>query len=125
MNRREFLRMRSGEHGPVAELSCARVFVHFQDLCSGFQQGTAEAGRPNDADWWEGEPAITITRSNPDVFFHSLLEAISQSEKLLVKETEWLSDEDFRMHMDTLFAAFRARGGAIEFAYDSRINHET
>ena len=123
MNRRDFLRLSSGEHGPVAELSCEKLFVHYQDLCAGFQQGKMEAGTADDAEWWEGEPSISITRTNPDIFFHSVLEAISQSEKLLVLESEWLSDGDFRVFMDTLFAAFRARGGEVEFAGFTEADH--
>ncbi len=109
----------------MAELSCEKLFVHFQDLRSGFQQGNAESGNPDEADWWEGEPSLSITRASPELFFHSLLEAISQTEKLRVSESEWLSDDDFRMHMDTLFAAFRARGGEIEFSGKAESGHVT
>ena len=115
MNRRDFLLFRTEGSARVAVLSCERLFIHYQDLNARFQQGTAEAGTLNQADWWAGEPALHIDSLDPDSFFRSLLRDLESVERIRISDMEWLRQGEFRARVETLLAGFKARGGEVTF----------
>jgi hypothetical protein len=115
MNRRDFLMFRTEDSQRVAELSCEKLFMHFQDLSSGFQQATEEAGTLDDADWWAGEPPLSIHGLDPETFFRGVLGEMGETDCLRVLDMEWLAQGDFRIRVETLLAAFKAQGGEVLF----------
>jgi len=117
MNRREFLLFGTEGGNQVAELSCEKLFMHYQDLTAGFQQSAVAAGNADDADWWADEPPLAITRADPEQFFLSILTELGDVEKLTVRDLEWLGQRsDFRSRVEALLAAFEERGGDIRYA---------
>ncbi|MBM88047.1 MAG: hypothetical protein CMQ41_06670 [Gammaproteobacteria bacterium] len=115
MKRRDFLLLRLEGSERVADLSCEKLFIHFQDLRAGFQKGNDEAGAPNDAEWWTGEPSLCIESIDPEVFFASLLEDLKGVNTVKVQDMEWLSQGEFRVRVETLLLAFKASGGNVQY----------
>ena len=86
MNRRDFLFFRTESNAQLAELSCENLYMHYQDLCSGFNQAPAEAGTLNDTEWWAGEPPLQIGSGDPEAFFRSVsIRQTSDSNEELVR----------------------------------------
>lgn len=123
MNRRDFLMFRTDGADRIVDLSCQKLFVHYLDMCSGFAQGTPEAGLLDDADWWAGEPPLEIATTAPDDFFRSVQADILNADKLRIVDMEWMAQEEFRIRMETLIAAFRAAGGEILYS-DNEVKPE-
>ena len=113
MNRRDFLLMHTQGSKRTADLSCEKLFIHYEGLCSGYHQAPEECGTFDDADWWAGEPPLSIANSDPDDFFRSLQTEIRDVDTLTVLDMEWLKQGDFRIRVETLLAAFRARGSEV------------
>ena len=116
MQRRDFLLLRAEGSERVAELSCEKLFIHYQDLNAGFQQGNQEQGLAEDADWWAGEPNLHINSIDPDSFFSSVLEDLKEVNTIHVQDMEWLVQGEFRVRVETLLIAYKARGGEDQFA---------
>jgi hypothetical protein len=115
MKRRDFLLLRTEGSESVADLSCEKLFMHYQDLNAGFQQGNEEAGTPDDADWWAGEPSLHIHSSDPETFFSNVLEDLKEVNTIQVQDMEWLAQGEFRVRVETLLTAFKARGGEVVY----------
>lgn len=115
MKRRDFLLLRAEGSERIADLSCEKLFMHFQDLNAGFQQGAEEAGTLDDADWWAGEPALNISRSDPETFFRNVLDDLKGIDSIQVQDMEWLAQGDFRVRVETLLTAFKAMGGVVTY----------
>ena len=115
MKRRDFLLLRTEGNERVAHLSCEKIFMQYQDLNAGFQQGNKEEGIPDDADWWAGEPALHIRRSDPETFFRGVLDDLKEVNAIQVQDMEWLAQGEFRVRVETLLTAFKARGGEVKY----------
>lgn len=115
MKRRDFLLLRTEGNERVAHLSCEKLFMHYQDLNAGFQQGNKEEGIPDDADWWAGEPSLHIRRSDPETFFRGVLDDLKEVNAIQVQDMEWLAQGEFRVRVETLLTAFKARGGEVKY----------
>jgi hypothetical protein len=115
VKRRDFLLFRTEGGSGIAELSCEKLFMHFQHLSTGYRQSAAEAGKPADADYWAGEPTLHIHGLDPESFFRSVLNELGAVKKITVRDMEWLGRGEFRVRVETLLAAFRARGGEVSF----------
>ena len=115
MKRRDFLLLRTEGKERVAHLSCEKLFMHYQDLNAGFQQGNKEEGIPDDADWWAGEPSLHIRRSDPETFFRGVLDDLKEVNAIQVQDMEWLAQGEFRVRVETLLTAFKARGGEVKY----------
>ncbi len=113
MNRRDFLLLHTEGSKHAADLSCEKLFMHYEGLCSGYHQAPEECGTFDDADWWAGEPPLSIANSDPDAFFRSLHGEIQDVDSLTVLDMEWLKQGDFRIRVETLLAAFKARGNEV------------
>lgn len=124
MKRRDFLLLRTEGSERIADLSCERLFMHFQDLNAGFQQGNKEEGIPDDADWWSGEPALHINTSNPDTFFSNVLDDLKEIDSIQVEDMEWLAQGEFRVRVETLLTAFKARGGVVVYKTNKKVEVE-
>ena len=115
MNRRDFLFFRTEGSKRVAELSCEKLFMHCADLSSGFQQADAEAGTMDEADWWAGEPPLSISSIDPEDFFRSVQTEIAAIDILQVLDIQWLAQGEFRIRVETLLAVFKAKGGEVTY----------
>lgn len=115
MKRRDFLLLRTEGSERVADLSCEKLFMHYQELNAGFQQGNKEEGIPDDADWWAGEPSLHISKSDPETFFSGVLDDLKAVNAIQVQDMEWLAQGEFRVRVDTLLTAFKARGGEVNY----------
>lgn len=113
MNRRDFLLFRTDGTKRTVELSCQKLFVHYLDICSGFAQGTPEAGLLNGIEWWAGEPPLAVATTAPDEFFRKVQSDVLVADKLRIVDMEWMTQDEFRIRVETLIAAFRAAGGEI------------
>lgn len=113
MDRRDFLFMRTEGSKQSADLSCEKLFMHYEGLCSGYHQAPEECGTFDDADWWAGEPPLSIANVDPEGFFRSLQSEIQDVDVLTVLDMEWLKQGDFRIRVETLLAAFKARGSEV------------
>ena len=115
MKRRDFLLLRTEGNERVAHLSCEKLFMHYQDLNAGFQQGNKEEGIPDDADWWAGEPSLHIRRSDPETFFRGVLDDLKEVNAIQVQDMECLAQGEFLVRVETLLTAFKARGGEVKY----------
>ena len=113
MNRRDFLLFRTEDSARIVDLSCQKLFVHYLDLCSGFAQGTPEAGMLENSDWWAGEPPLEIATTVPEELFRKVQSDILDADKLRIVDMEWMAQGEFRIRVETLIATFRAAGGEI------------
>ncbi len=113
MQRRDFLLFRVENDARVAELSCERLFMHYQDLSASYRRANAEAGTLDGAEWWAGEPALDIQSGDVDSFFPSVLAGLEGTEKLRIRDAEWLGQEGFGERVKAVIAAFKARGGNV------------
>lgn len=120
MNRRDFLLCRTEGSHRVAELSCEKLYMHFQDLVSGIQQASPEAGTQDDAEWWAGEPALLLHSLDPESFFRALLDELRETDTVIVKELEWLAHGEFKIRVDTLLTAFKIRGGKVTYQHNTQ-----
>ncbi len=115
MNRRDFLFFRSKGNAQVVELSCEKLFVHYEHLCSGFNQAEEESGTLDDAEWWAGEPPLSITSLDPEDFFRSVQRDLANIDSLQVLDMEWLAQGEFRIRVETLLAACKAGGCEVNY----------
>ncbi len=121
MNRREFLFFKTDGSRKIAELSCEKLFVHYQGLSSGFHQAQEEAGSFDEADWWAGEPPLFIASIDTEAFFRSVQSEINDVDSLQVLDMEWLQQGDFRIRVETLLAAVRAKGSDVIFQTEEQV----
>ena len=115
MKRRDFLLMRTDGGERVAELSCEKLFMNYQDLNSGLQQSNEESGTLEDADWWAGEPSLSVHRADPETFFNSVFADLKGVSKVQVQDMEWLAQGEFRVRVETLLTAYKAAGGEVDY----------
>ena len=107
--------MRTDDGSRVAELSCEKLFMNYQDINSGLQTSREEAGTLEDSDWWAGEPSLNINTADPEKFFASVLNDLNGVEKLQVLDLEWLNQGEFRVRVETFLLAFKATGGEVVY----------
>ncbi|HJN43528.1 MAG: hypothetical protein QGI10_07120 [Vicinamibacterales bacterium] len=113
MKRRDLLLLRTAEHDRVVELSCERLFMRYNDARAiGGQLGGAEGA--GDAPW-DGEPPTDIEERTCEELFQDLDRELRGADVLRVLDRNWLVGEELRQEVDALLAAFRARGGRVEF----------
>ena len=115
MNRRDFLLFRTEDSKNVAVLSCEKLFMYFQDINAGFQNSASEEGTIDDAEWWAGEPALLTSKADPERFFASVLDDLADIDSVKVKDMEWLDQGEFRVRVETMLTAFKAKGGEVVY----------
>ncbi len=114
MNRRDFLLLRNEPDGFVAELSCERLYMHYQHasitMTGDHQPGAADAAR----ELVEGEPPSRFSERTPQQLFEDVDRELQGADVLRVTHTEWLTVDAFGKDVEELVAAFRRRGGRVE-----------
>ncbi|MEC9223832.1 MAG: hypothetical protein VYE56_08075 [Pseudomonadota bacterium] len=89
--------------------------MYFQDINAGFQNSASEEGTIDDAEWWAGEPALLTSKADPERFFASVLDDLADIDSIKVKDMEWLDQGEFRVRVETMLTAFKAKGGEVVY----------
>ena len=117
MNRRDFLRLRTEQATRVAELSCERLYMHYQHSSVTMRSAgsaTSDAGGLGD-----GEPPTVFAERTTQQLFRDVDHELRRADVLRVRETHWLAVDAFRRDVEALLAAFRRRGGRVEYGATS------
>jgi hypothetical protein len=64
---------------------------------------------------WDGEPPAVFTRRTIDQLFEDFERDLREVEVLRIRDCEWLIHEEMARGVEALVAAFRHRGGRVEF----------
>jgi hypothetical protein len=120
MKRRDFLRLQSAGSQQIATLSCERLFMCYADS-SVRQEGRAGL-LPEGEDWWACEPPRQVDRLSVEQLFHEIGQEIAGADVLVLKDREWLQDDEFGRHVEQLLGNFRAQNREIRY---STINSRT
>ena len=115
MKRRDLLLLRTDRDRRVAELSCERLYMQYQQtgLTTDPGDGDDAASLWTDAD--DTEPPAVFERRTTQQLFSSVDRELGDAEVLRVVDAEWLAVEPFRQEVEDLIAAFRRRGGRVEY----------
>ena len=114
MKRRDFLLLRTEPAGRVAELSCERLYMHYQQT----SLTTGQPGRavmPKTTDPLEEEPPAVFEERTTAQLLGDVDRHLVDADVLRVVDTEWLAVEMFGQDVEHLLAAFRRRGGRVEY----------
>jgi hypothetical protein len=113
VKRRDFLRLRTEAAIRVAELSCERLYMHYQHACV-TTMPTGEADRHAVPERGEAEPPAELTVRTTDQLFGEIERQLQGADVLRLVDEEWLVADDYRHHVERVLAAFRGRGGRVE-----------
>ena len=114
MKRRDFLLLRTERATRVAELSCERLYMHYQHA-SLTMNGVAERVMPAAQELLDGEPLTEFVERSPQQLFSNVDRELRSAEVLRVVDSEWLAVSEFKRDVEGLLAAFRRRGGCVEY----------
>ncbi len=122
MNRRDLLLLRTSRDTCVAELSCERLYMQYQQ--TRFTTDRPGAGRtPDTPSLWldadDDEPPAVFAERTTQQLFGAIDRELHKAEVLRVVGTEWLAFDAFRRDVEDLIAAFRRRGGRVEYEVGS------
>jgi hypothetical protein len=108
MNRRQFLLWQVEGSTRVAELSCERLFMRLVDVdAAGRDDGAAADG--------DCEPSAQLDPRPSREVFDTLRKELEGANVLRLIEPSWLAHEALRRELEPMLAAFRARGGVVEW----------
>ena len=113
MNRRDFLLLRTEQATRVAELSCERLYMHYQH--SSVTMRSAASATSAAVELGEGEPPTVCVERTTRQLFSEVDHELRRADVLRVLETQWLAVDAFRRDVEGLLAAFRRRGGRVEY----------
>ena len=113
MKRRDFLRLRTEATIRVAELSCERLYMHYQHARV-TTMPAGEAARHAAPEHGEAEPPAELTVRTTDQLFGEIERQLQGADVLRLVDEEWLVVDDYRYHVERVLAAFRGRGGRVE-----------
>jgi hypothetical protein len=114
MNRRDFLRLSASPRGRTLELSGRQLYMRYLDT---------QVSTPGEArlavegyESWMGEPPALFTRRTAQELMQGLEDDLCDVRTLRILEREWLANTPLWATVEPALAAFRARGGQIEYA---------
>lgn len=118
MNRRDLLLLRADPDRHVADLSCERLYMHYQQTRF-MSDGPGDSRTPDSRTPWSGpddaEPPAVFTERTTHELFGAVGRELRGADVVRVHDTGWLADDAFRRDVDALLAAFRRRGGRVEY----------
>lgn len=114
MDRRAFLLLKTRGRERVVELSCERLYMRWSDALAGAGRvGVGASPEPVTEPWAEEPPTEHEGETTHDLLTGFERE-LATADVLHLRDPEWLADPDFRAELESLIAAFRARGGRVE-----------
>ena len=108
VSRRDFLRLRSTPRGPTLELSCRALFMRCVDA------GLEPEAQP-DYEPWMGEPPAVLQREPAEAILDRVERELHAARVVRLLEPEWLASMAGAARLQLALAAFRDRGGALEY----------
>jgi hypothetical protein len=108
VTRRDFLRLRSSRRGPTLELSCRALFMRCADAC--VEQETQPDYEP-----WMGEPPAVLQREPAQAILDRVERELHAARVVRLLEPEWLASMAGAARLQSALAAFRDRGGTLEY----------
>jgi hypothetical protein len=97
-------------------VDCRRMYM--RSLDAGLTAHRAEDSDAADSSW-EGEPPARFEQWDADDLLRDLERDLSNVRRVRVVNRHWLASVPFAAQFDEALAAFRVRGGEIEFAEPS------
>ena len=114
--RRDFLLFKLEPRGPALVVDCRRLYMRSLDA----DLSAHRAENPDAAESsWEGEPPARFERWESDDLLRDVERDLQNVRRVRVVNRHWLASTPFAAQFEEALAAFRARGGEIEFASDS------
>ena len=118
MNRRDLLLLRVDRDRRAAELSCERLYMHYQHARL-MMDGSAQPPAPGAPSPWsepdDAEPPAVFDERTTQQLFSDVDRELRNADVVRVVETGWLAVDAFRRDVEDLLAAFRRRGGRVEY----------
>lgn len=108
VSRRDFLRLRPTERGRLIEISCHRLFMRCAD-------GALVPDAPLEYEPWMGEPPSMIRREPAAAILGRIEHELEGARIVRLLEPEWLSSMIGGARLQAALAAFRERGGVLEY----------
>ena len=127
----------------MAELSCERLYMQYQHTRLTMDRA-AQPPKSDMGEQWDDEPpAVFDERTTQNLFrevdrslrnadvvrvvderttqnlFREVDRSLRNADVVRVVETEWLAVDAFRRDVEDLLAAFRRRGGRVEYQADT------
>ena len=102
--------LRTEQTTRVAELSCERLYMHYQQTGASSPDPTPDAWELSE----EEPPALFVERTTQELL-DCVDRDLREADVLRVVDTEWLAVDAFRHDVEALFATFRRRGGRVEY----------
>ena len=121
MKRRDLLLLRTEPAGRVAELSCERLYMQYQ-------QTSLTMVRPGRADVLpttelsEEEPSAVFDERTTRQLLGDVERELEEADVLRLVDTEWLAVDAFGRDVERVLASFRRRGGRVEREDGSRLS---
>ncbi len=114
MNRRDLLLLRTDRDTRVAELSCERLYMHYQHTRLTMDR-PAQPRAPDTGELWDDEPPAVFDERTTRQLFRQVDRELRNADLVRVVDTGWLAVDAFRRDVEDLLAAFRRRGGRVEY----------
>ena len=112
MNRRDFLFLRRTPSGRVLELSCQALYMR---TLAGDAPTTQSENTVFDHEPWMGEPPTDFQKPASDDWLRQIENQLRDVDVLKLFDDEWLTSTPISEQIEPLLAAFRARGGRVEY----------
>jgi hypothetical protein len=112
LNRRDFLFLRRTPRGRVLELSCRDLYMRAVNAEAVPGQGEHSV---YDHEPWMGEPPADFETSASDDWLRQIENQLKDVDVLTLLDDEWLKATPINDQIEPVIAAFRARGGRVEF----------
>jgi len=109
VSRRDFLRLRPTARGRLLEISCRTLFMRCSD--AGLEPGTSTDYEP-----WMEEPSALIRREPAERILSRIEHELNDARIVRLLEPEWLSSLAGGARLQSALAAFRKRGGILEYS---------
>ncbi len=126
MNRRDLLLLRTDRETRVAELSCERLYMHYQHTRLTMDR-PAQPRAPDATSPWsdsdDDEPPAVFDERTTRQLFRQVDRELRNADVVRVVDTGWLAVDAFRRDVEDLLAAFRQRGGRVEYPRHAPISH--
>ena len=114
MNRRDLLLLRTDRDKRVAELSCERLYMQYQHTRLTMDR-PAQPPAPDPGELWDHEPPAVFDVRTTQELFGAVDRELRTADVVRVVDTGWLAVDAFRRDVEDLLAAFRRRGGRVEY----------